>query len=201
MGSNLYCILVGTLLLLAAHQTIAQPLLSEDPVTIDPIGCVTDANQDFCTSLAPVATNTTSGQTGGIDPDVVCPTASITEQNLSPEQVAAQVPASCSFFNRLAFKHCVLPPPRPQITTCVNAVRVNPDAFACLFPCNYNNWRADVVWPPRQALDVSPVGVQQLSRYDTWKNKRGTGGVGNWKKGKWKTRRHKNACKAHTKSM
>lgn len=67
----------------------AQPLLSEDPITIDPIGCVTNANQQFCTSVGAGPTNATTGQ-NAVDPDVVCPTASITDQNLSPEQVAAQ---------------------------------------------------------------------------------------------------------------
>ncbi len=90
MRSN-HWLLTGAVFLLATRQIHTNPLLSSDPVTIDPIGCVTDANQDFCTSLAPVATNTTAGQNGGVDPDVVCPTASITDQNLSPQQVAAQV--------------------------------------------------------------------------------------------------------------
>ena len=135
----------------------AQPLLSDDPITIDPIGCVTNADQQFCTSVADRA-NTTTGQSGGLDPDVVCPTASITDQNLTPDQVATQVSILLSC--RLNFDT-----PQPQIATCVNAVRVNPDAFACLFPCDYNAWRDSVVWPPRQALDVSPTGVQQLTRY------------------------------------
>lgn len=82
--------LVAVILSGGAAYIHSQPLLSDDPITIDPIGCVTNANQQFCTSVAE-RTNATIGQSGAVDPDVVCPTASITDQNLTPEQVAAEV--------------------------------------------------------------------------------------------------------------
>ena len=39
-----------------------------------------------------------------------------------------------------------------QISVCINAIRENPDAFACQYPCNYSSWRADVIAPPRGGL-------------------------------------------------
>ncbi|KAK9812605.1 hypothetical protein WJX72_000448 [[Myrmecia] bisecta] len=42
-----------------------------------------------------------------------------------------------------------------QIETCVNAVRINPDAFACYYPCDYGAFRDDILNPPRGALIAS----------------------------------------------
>ena len=42
-----------------------------------------------------------------------------------------------------------------QVSLCINAIRSNPDAFACQYPCNYTEWRASVVNPPRGTLTSS----------------------------------------------
>eukprot|EP00891_Asterochloris_glomerata_P006853 jgi/Astpho2/6853/Aster-x0744 len=39
-----------------------------------------------------------------------------------------------------------------QVSLCINAIRSNPDAFACQYPCNYTEWRDSVVNPPRGTL-------------------------------------------------
>lgn len=39
-----------------------------------------------------------------------------------------------------------------QLGACINAVRENPDAFACQYPCNYSAWRNDVLVPSRGGL-------------------------------------------------
>ncbi len=38
------------------------------------------------------------------------------------------------------------------MSLCINAIRSNPDAFACQYPCNYTEWRDSVVNPPRGTL-------------------------------------------------
>ena len=39
-----------------------------------------------------------------------------------------------------------------QLGVCINAVRENPDAFACQYGCNYSSWRDDVMIPGRGGL-------------------------------------------------
>ena len=50
-----------------------------------------------------------------------------------------------------------------QVAACVNAVRQDPDGFACEYPCTYSDWRASVISPARGALVSSgTVGAQDL---------------------------------------
>ena len=39
-----------------------------------------------------------------------------------------------------------------QLGACINAVRENPDAFACSYGCNYSDWRDSVMTPARGGL-------------------------------------------------
>ena len=50
-----------------------------------------------------------------------------------------------------------------QVAACVNAVRQDPDGFACEYPCTYADWRDSVISPARGALVSSgTVGAQDL---------------------------------------
>ena len=52
-----------------------------------------------------------------------------------------------------------------QVAACVNAVRQDPDGFACQYPCDYNQWRADVISPARGALTSSgTTGAEELDQ-------------------------------------
>ena len=55
---------------------------------------------------------------------------------------------------------------RLQVAACVNAVRQYPDGFACEYPCDYSEWRADVISPVRGALTAAgTTGVEDLDLY------------------------------------
>lgn len=69
----------------------------------------------------------------------------------SPSLVAVQASARAGF---------------AQVAACVNAVRQDPDGFACQYPCDYSQWRADVIYPVRGALVSSGTsGAQELDAY------------------------------------
>jgi len=50
-----------------------------------------------------------------------------------------------------------------QVAACVNAVRQDPDGFACEYPCTYADWRDSVISPARGALVSSgTTGAEDL---------------------------------------
>lgn len=50
-----------------------------------------------------------------------------------------------------------------QVAACVNAVRQDPDGFACQYPCDYSQWRADVIYPVRGPLvSAGTSGANEL---------------------------------------
>ena len=54
---------------------------------------------------------------------------------------------------------------RLQVAACVNAVRQDPDGFACQYPCDYSQWRADVISPVRGALiSAGTDGANELDQ-------------------------------------
>lgn len=51
-----------------------------------------------------------------------------------------------------------------QVAQCMNAVRTNPDAFACYYPCDYSKWRSNVVDIARGPLTIKGTdGVASLT--------------------------------------
>lgn len=57
----------------------------------------------------------------------------------------------------------VVSPRLLQVAACVNAVRQDPDGFACEYPCTYADWRDDVISPARGALTASgTTGAEDL---------------------------------------
>ena len=54
-------------------------------------------------------------------------------------------------------------PPTPQISTCVNAIRTNPDAFACVLPCDYAAWRPAALAPVRSPLAALTLAAAALA--------------------------------------
>ncbi|KAL3158285.1 hypothetical protein ABBQ38_010530 [Trebouxia sp. C0009 RCD-2024] len=52
-----------------------------------------------------------------------------------------------------------------QVAACVNAVREDPDGFACQYPCDYSQWRSDVISPARGSLiSAGTDGADQLDQ-------------------------------------
>lgn len=50
-----------------------------------------------------------------------------------------------------------------QVAACVNAVRQDPDGFACQYPCDYSQWRSDVIYPVRGPLvSAGTSGANEL---------------------------------------
>lgn len=50
-----------------------------------------------------------------------------------------------------------------QVAACMNAVRQYPDGFACQYPCDYSQWRDDVIYPVRGPLvSTGTTGAQEL---------------------------------------
>jgi hypothetical protein len=58
-----------------------------------------------------------------------------------------------------------LPPPLAQISACVSALRADPDALACYYPCDYSVWRAAALAPPRAGLAASPALTAAAARH------------------------------------
>lgn len=50
-----------------------------------------------------------------------------------------------------------------QISACANAVRTNPDAFACFLPCDYASWRPAALAPPRSSLATATPAARALA--------------------------------------
>ena len=51
------------------------------------------------------------------------------------------------------------------MAACVNAVRQEPDSFACEYPCDYAEWREDVISPVRGALvSAGTPGAEDLTQ-------------------------------------
>ncbi|DBA87761.1 hypothetical protein WJX77_003783 [Trebouxia sp. C0004] len=101
----------------------------------DYTNCINSPSAPDCTSSSPSAAIESAVAT----PEEACPTDSILDQGMSEADLETQVAA------------------------CVNAVRQDPDAFACDYPCTYSDWRASVISPARGALVSSgTVGVQDL---------------------------------------
>lgn len=51
-----------------------------------------------------------------------------------------------------------------QVAQCMNAVRTNPDAFACYYPCDYSKWRDDIIDIARGPLTIKGTdGVAALT--------------------------------------
>lgn len=52
-----------------------------------------------------------------------------------------------------------------QVAACVNAVREDPDGFACQYPCDYSQWRDEVIAPSRGALiSAGTEGADKLDQ-------------------------------------
>ncbi|KAA6425878.1 MAG: hypothetical protein FRX49_04253 [Trebouxia sp. A1-2] len=101
----------------------------------DYTNCINSPSAPDCTSSSPSAAIESAVAT----PEEACPTDSILDQGMTEADLETQVAA------------------------CVNAVRQDPDGFACEYPCTYSDWRADVISPARGALVSSgTVGAEDL---------------------------------------
>ena len=170
MGSRQRLILTGRPLLslaivcafelgvtVARETALGQAALIEPTTVPGYVGCIQQTGSQC------VGGNNVEAQ-APFDANSACPTTPLYESSgllADAQTITNQVRYLCCNVAALHHQPLVNALPAVQIGTCINAVRENPDTFACQYHCDYSSWRQAVVSPPEEASRPRAAAVQQ----------------------------------------